>query len=112
MANRFNPFVSMRQTVFQQPVQQASQASRVAVSAISGLPVYAQRLIYSVWNDRNALGLLHAMWSSAIGDVLRDTRQRDPNTVARMLQVSNEISQRLAALPVVEPDERWNDYAF
>ena len=102
MANRFNPFVSMRQTVFQQPVQ----------SAISALPVYAQRLIYSVWNDRNALGLLYAMWNSAIGDVLRDTRQRDPNTVARMLQVSNEISQRLAALPIVESDERWNDYAF
>ena len=124
MTNRFNPFVAMRQPLLQQrpaavlqPVPQAPQAPRV-VSAISRLPAYAQRLIFAAWNDRNALGLLRAMWNSAIGDVLRDTRQRDPNTIARMLQVSNEISQRIAALPIIEGDtynERgsdWDDYAF
>lgn len=124
MSNRFNPFITnTRQPIIQQrpvvsqPIHLAPQTPHV-VSAISRLPAYAQRLIFSVWNDHNALGLLHAMWSSAIEDVRRDTRQRDPNTIPRMLQVSNEIAQRISVLPVVRDDvynERWadwNDYAF
>ena len=114
--NRFNPFYAARMV----PV--AAVNPQKPLSPIDQLPAYAKRLIMSVWNDHNALGLLTAMWGSAIASVMQDIRPRDPGTVQRMLAVNTQLQQRLAELPRVEPNtahaafnERpgdWDDYRF
>ena len=118
--NRFNPFIRPVIINRLQPVQSYTRLPQPISSPIDQLPAYAKRLILSVWNDRNALGLLTAMWGSAIVAVRQDTRPgRDPNTIPRMMAVLNQMHERLNQLPRTEStdgyNERpadWDDYAF
>ena len=103
-ANRFNrrPITESSPSFFVRPIADSPPFAPISrAGGIETLPAYAQRLIESVWNDRNSLTHLSYLYKLSL---MRAQESRDPSVrpenVNRLLTAINQMMTRVQSLPV------------